>query len=152
MPPQISVEPDDTLYDRLGGRETLERVHKALYDKLYAHPWLKHFFQGKDQKHQENQQTEFMMRSMGGPKVFGGRLPRAAHEHLFITEEVFDLRHKILCETLDECGIPVELARRWAYIDWCFKEAVVKAGVDECRKRFTTDEIIVVEKPKGLKD
>ena len=141
------VARSDTLFDALGGRPTLERVHHALYNKLYAHPWLQHFFKNVRQEHQENQQTDFMTRALGGPAVFSGRLPRAAHEHLYITEEVFRIRHGMLEDSLKECAVPEELAKRWLYIDYCFMNAIIKESPDECRKRYTMDEIIVVAKP-----
>ena len=31
--------------DDLGGKKTLQKVHKIFYNKLYAHPWLKSFFE-----------------------------------------------------------------------------------------------------------
>jgi len=34
---------DKTLFDRLGGQRTLEKVHTIFYDKLYIHPWLGKF-------------------------------------------------------------------------------------------------------------
>ena len=146
-PGSTSVARTDTLFDALGGRETLARVHHALYNKLYGHPWLKQFFRDRTQEHQENQQTDFMMRALGGPSVYGGRLPKAAHEHIYITEEVFRLRHELLEQSLKECGVPDDLAKRWLHIDFCFMAAIVKDRPDECRKRFTTDEIIAVDKP-----
>jgi len=39
----------DSLFDALGGYETLQRVHKIFYDKVYTHPWLGAFFKGHDQ-------------------------------------------------------------------------------------------------------
>ena len=141
------VERQDTLFDALGGRPTLERVHRALYDRLYAHPWLGQFFGHVRRQHQENQQTDFMTRALGGPAIYSGRLPRAAHEHLFITEEIFRIRHGMLEEALAECKVPEDLAKRWLYVDFCFMGALVKESVDECKKRFTMDEIIVAKKP-----
>ncbi len=93
---EISFEPDrssgETLYDRLGGRDCLERVHKRLYDRIFAHPTLSAFFAGKEQLFQEKQQTDFMAEQFGGPKLYRGRLPYGAHQHLFITDEHFELR------------------------------------------------------------
>ncbi len=41
---------DDLLFDLLGGRPTLEKVHKVFNDKLYEYLWLKGGFEEIDQK------------------------------------------------------------------------------------------------------
>ena len=141
---------DATLFEHLGGRSILERVHKLFYDKLYAHPWLKDFFTPIDQKLIENQQTDFMTSNMGGGKIYSGGLPINVHRHLFISEEMFEIRKSLLQESLAECGVPDDLAERWIRIDETFRKSVVKKNVGECEKRYATDEIINIPKPPGL--
>lgn len=131
------------LYDRLGGRECLERVHKRFYDKIFAHPVLAAFFADTQQQYQENQQSDFMAAEFGGPKLYRGRLPDGAHQHLFITDELFELRHNMLKETLDECGVTRALCDKWLAVDRRFKNKLVKKTINECEKRYTTDHIIV---------
>ncbi|MCA9002534.1 MAG: group 1 truncated hemoglobin, partial [Planctomycetes bacterium] len=94
-----------SLFDRLGGRATLERVHKVFYDKVYADPWLGQYFDGVVQKHIEDAQTDFMCMCMKGGEVFTGRMPKLAHMHIAIDGELFDLRHRLLVESLDECAV-----------------------------------------------
>ncbi|MBI5427759.1 MAG: group 1 truncated hemoglobin [Nitrospinae bacterium] len=136
-----------SLFERVGGRAVLARVHKAFYDKLYAHPVLKQFFAHKDQKEIEAQQTDFMTSNMGGGKIFTGKTPETCHQHLFVTREWLDLRNALLEESLRECGIPEDLAGKWMDIQKAFERAVVKKDVGECKKRFATDEIIVAKTP-----
>lgn len=133
---------DDSVYARIGGRPCLERVHKAFYNKIYTHPMFRAFFKNVAQTHQENQQSDFMAQAMGGPSRYGGRLPDGAHQHLFITEEIFELRHKILAETLKECLVPEDLRERWLAIDYQFKGKIVKKTIDDCEKRYTMDTIL----------
>ncbi|MDA0240306.1 MAG: group 1 truncated hemoglobin [Proteobacteria bacterium] len=135
---------EDSLFDKLGSRERIERVHRSFYAKIYADPELAILFKGTNQDHQISQQTEFMMRVFGGPKIYGGRLPKNAHEHLFITEEQFDKRHQMLADTLTECGVTGELKEKWLWYDASFKPLIVKKSIDECKKRFTMDEILFV--------
>lgn len=136
------------LFEQLGGRETLERVHKRFYDKLYDHPWLGQFFKGIIRTTIENQQTDFMTSAMGGPEVYFGRLPIPAHSHMNITPELFDLRHSLLKESLEEEAIPFELAQRWLKIDAAFKTGLVKKSLSDCKRRFNTDEILDYEDPE----
>ena len=145
-----SIMEDQTLLKALGGRSVLERVHKLFYDRLYEHPWLKHFFLDVNQELIENQQTDFMVSNMGGGKIYSGRFPKPAHMHMYITEELFDLRNKILGESILDCGVSQELADRWLRIDRAFKRSLVKENVSQCEKRFFTDDLKVFPKPDNL--
>ena len=137
----------ETLFDELGGKPCLERAHRIFYNKLLSHDWLKHFFVGKSQGNLESQQTDFMMSLFGGPSVYGGRMPKSAHMHLFVTEEVFQLRHEILAQSLDEARVPADLKARWLAYDMKMRGALVKTDISQCKRRFTTDEIIAPPKP-----
>ena len=137
----------DNLFEAIGGRPTLEKVHKLFYDKLYEHPWLKEFFKEVPQEVIENQQTDFMVANMGGGKIYSGALPKNGHRHMFISEELFDLRSKILKESIRACGVTESLTERWVKIDYAFKHSLVKKDVGECEKRFFTDEILNFPKP-----
>lgn len=139
------------LYEALGGRDTLKRVHKIFYDKIYAHPWIGQFFAKVSQEIIENQQTDFMTDAMGGPKVYCGRLPIPTHANMFITDELFELRGQLLRESLTEARIPEDLAAHWIKIDRAFRTAVVKKSVADCKRRFPTDEIIAFENPSKAK-
>lgn len=145
---KFNPEPDHrtcghALFERLGGRKTLDRVHKRFYDKIYAHPVLGAFFVNSEQEYQESQQSDFLTAEFGGPEQYRGRLPDGAHQHMFITEELFELRHKILAETLDECGVEAELCDRWLAVDQGFRSLIVKETLDQCEKRYGTDKILV---------
>jgi hemoglobin len=138
---------NDNLFEAVGGRPTLEKVHKLFYDKLYEHPWLKEFFKEVPQEVIESQQTDFMVSNMGGGKIYSGALPKNGHKHMFISEELFDLRSKILRESILACGVTEDLTERWVKIDYAFKHSLVKKNVGECEKRFFTDEILNFPKP-----
>lgn len=138
---------DQSYFDEIGGEQTLKRVHRILYDKLFSHPWLKDFFQGRPRWFQESQQTNFMMDLFGGPKKYGGRMPASAHQHLFITEEIFAIRHKLLGEALSEAAVPEHLHKRWLDYDWGMRRALIKQSPDECEGRFRTEAVIIVPKP-----
>lgn len=137
----------DTLYDELGGKPCLERVHKIFYDKLLVDPWLKGFFADNEQWHLEVQQTDFMMRLFGGPIVYCGRMPKYAHLHMFITEEVFMARHEILKDSLIQAGVAEDLRERWLAYDLGLKLALVKKTMSECKQRYKDEPIVFVEKP-----
>jgi hemoglobin len=137
----------DSLFEKLGGRPTLEKVHKIFYDKIYAHPWIGQFFKDINQKHIEDQQTDFMTETFGGPTVYFGKLPYVAHRHMYITEELITLRAELLKESLIEAQVPEELMQSWLKIDGAFKMGIVKDSLEDCEKRYQSEDIIVIENP-----
>lgn len=143
LSPALNQSSGTSLYDLLGGRPCLDRVHKKFYDKVFNHPVLGAFFVTKPQEIQESQQSDFLAGEFGGPQIYCGRFPGDAHQHLFITEEHFELRHSILAGVLEECGIAAELRDRWLAIDRRFKSQIVKQTIDDCKKRYNKDTIIV---------
>ncbi|HED65550.1 MAG TPA: group 1 truncated hemoglobin [Planctomycetes bacterium] len=138
---------DSNLFERVGGYLVLRRVHELFYEKVFEHPWLGRFFVDQSREHLANQQTDFMAQVMGGPRRYFGRLPRAAHEHIYITDRVFDLRSELLAEALRESGVEEELAKEWLEKDGHFRKGLTKASISECKKRFTTDVIVAPLRP-----
>ena len=133
---------DKTLYDRLGGIETLNKVHKIFYDKVYLHSWLKKYFIGKPQHILEEQQTDFMVQLMGGPKVYSGKSPKSAHQHMLITEELFEERAKILSESIKQAGVADNLRQEWLAADAALKKALIKHSISECSVSYPTQPIL----------
>jgi len=137
-----------TFLEEIGGKACVERVHKIFYTKLMTHPWMKGFFVDKVREVLEAQQTDFMVDLFGAnPKTYFGKFPMPAHQHLYITEEIFQLRQDLLAESLRQSKVSEAHIERWLAFDATMKKAVVKESLDECEKRFNTDEIIAVPKP-----
>ena len=120
---------------------------RIFYDKLLSHPWLKDFFEGVPRPHLEYQQTGFLAAAFGGPWMYGGRPIDTAHLPMFITEEVFMLRHDILGQSLIEAGVRPDLRERWLAYSMKTERALVKASIGECAGRHKTEPIFVVAKP-----
>jgi len=137
---------DKTLYDRLGGRAVFEKVHRIFYNRVYVHDWLGKYFAGKPQVNLENQQTDFMIQLMGGPKVYGGKAPKFAHQHMMISEELFELRAQMLSDAIRDAGVADDLSREWLAADAVLKKSIVKSSVTECRIAYATQ--IILDFPK----
>ncbi len=137
-----------TLFDAVGGEATLARVHKIFYDKIYAHPWLQQFFAGHDQAAIEGRQTGFMGEKMGGPPYLGKPLPQV-HENMYISPELYALRHRLLADSLKEAGITGELAERWLRIDNAFRRQISKDSIEAFYRdyRFSYKRRIIIPKP-----
>lgn len=133
---------DKTLYDRLGGKNTFIKVHKIFYDKAYADPWMRKFFTDKPQEVLENQQTDFMVQLMGGPKAYGGKSPKSAHQHMVITDELFELRAQMLSDSIKESGLSDALREEWLAADRTFKRALMKKSAAECTQSYPNQPIL----------
>lgn len=137
---------DKTLYDRLGGQATLERVHKTFYNLAFAHPWLSKYFTDKPQWVLEEQQTSFMTYLMGGPNLYVGRTPKMAHQHMVISEELFEVRQQLLSDAIKRENISDALRDEWIAADGALKKALVKKSADECIRTYPTQEILDFKK------
>ena len=138
---------DNSLFHLIGGRATLDKVHKIFYDKIYKHPWISQYFFEIQQEIIEAQQSDFMSQAMGGPAIYLGKIPIPAHRHMFISEELFDLRTQLLKEAFREAEVSEQSQELWLKIDQAFKRGIVKKSVSDCTLRFNTDEIINIPNP-----
>lgn len=139
-----------TLYEEVGGLETLRQVHKIFYDKVYAHPWLSKFFIGHNQVFIENRQTSFMGDKMGSKQRYLGKPIKQVHENMYITPELAELRHQLLKESLAEAGVDAVLAQRWLRIDQAFMQQVTKSSIESFYRdySFTYKERMIIPEPK----
>lgn len=126
--------------------ELVKSINKKFYDLIYADPWLKSMFEIVPQEVIEAQQTDFMVGALGGPKMYCGRSPKDAHPHLYVTEEIWQRRETHLKAAFEALDVDLEFSEKWLKIDEAFKKAIVKNSIDECSKRFFTDDIISIGK------
>jgi hemoglobin len=143
----------ESLYDAVGGHATLQKVHKLFYDKVYADDWLKQFFDGFNQEIIENKQTSFMAEKMGGPKYLGKPV-KQVHENLYITDELFQVRHILLEESLIEVGVSKENIKRWLRIDSAFMRSVCKDSIESFYRdyHFPYKKRIIIPRPEEQKN
>jgi len=134
-------------FEEMGGRKSLILINKIFYDKIYAHPWLKKFFEKIPQQNIENQQVDFMQKVLGGQNIYAGKTPPVAHMHIVITEEIFEVRKQLLIEALDEANANQHLIDKWLNLDQSFKRVLLKEGPSQCKRRYKTDEILHFPKP-----
>ncbi|KAK9696828.1 hypothetical protein K7432_012265 [Basidiobolus ranarum] len=81
---------EKTLYETLGGEETIAKVVEVFYTKYVLNDdRIKHFFVGIDMEKQRAMQTKFLAFAFGGP-AFNGKKMNIAHRHLKLTDADFD--------------------------------------------------------------
>ncbi|WP_455216818.1 group I truncated hemoglobin [Kaarinaea lacus] len=136
------------LYEAVGGLPTLQKVHKIFYNKVYAHDWLKQFFEGFNQQIIEDKQTSFMGEKMGGPRYLGKPL-KQVHENMYISSELFELRHRLLQESLEEANVDPKLSDRWLRIDNAFMKQVHKPSMQTFYRdyQFPYKRRIIIPRP-----
>lgn len=139
------------VYESLTDKNIVFKVNERFYELVYDHKWLSNFFKQTDQEFITQQQTDFIIGAIGGPKNYSGRMVRDAHPHMFITEELFELRQELLIQAFEDVNAPDELKEAWLKIDDAFKNVIIKKDISECKKRFFTDDIIDYPNPNFKK-
>ncbi|MGR8941901.1 MAG: group I truncated hemoglobin, partial [Gammaproteobacteria bacterium] len=116
----------------IGGEDAVHRVHARFYEVMFNHPWLGQFFFGKSEEVLIMKQTQFMVAAFNGPNNYTGDTPAFVHMHMFITDEMADLREQILRKAILDEGLSASIADRWLKVDQSFRSAIVKKTIDEC--------------------
>lgn len=143
---------DLTLLDEIGGWAVIYDIHLAFYQELFEEPWLQRFFWGKHEDVLARKQTDFIVACMGGPNNFKGETPAISHMHMFITDEMLDVREVVLRRAMTDAGLSADIQERWLRIDNAFRPAIVKHSLDECVMRCVGQRPIVANKPDGYPD
>ena len=129
-------------YDLVGGQPTLQAVHRRFYAKVFAHPWLSQYFRHVSRERLESQQTDFMAAALGGPDRYAGMMPKHAHRHMYITEELFRVRHELLRQAIVETRVHPQGAERWLRIDAAFGRSMIKRSRQDCTPRYSSEPIL----------
>lgn len=143
---------DDSSYDpnllqEIGGEEAVYRVHQRFYDVMFEHPWLGQFFFGKSKPVLITKQTQFMVAAFNGPNRYTGDTPAFIHMHMFITDEMADLREHILKQAILDEGLSSSIADRWLKVDESFRPGIVKKSIDECVLKCVGQFPVTARKP-----
>ena len=136
------------VFENMGGINILIKINKIFYDKVYKDPWLKLYFEHISQQQIEDQQVDFMQKVLGGDNCYIGKAPPVAHIHIFVSEDLFDLRQQLLNEAFIEAKAHPILVQKWLMLDESFKKSIVKKSPAECQGRFKTDPVLNFAKPK----
>ncbi|MEE9425214.1 MAG: globin domain-containing protein [Methylococcales bacterium] len=134
--------------EAIGGEQMITRVHQRFYDVIFDHPWLGQFFSGKPKVTLIIKQTQFMLAAFNGPNKYLGDTPAFIHMHMYITEEMSDLRSQLLKDAILAEGLSESMAEHWLAVDNAFRASIVKKSVDECVLKCRGQIPIVAKKPE----
>ena len=142
---------DPALLSKIGGEAIVYKVHQNFYDIMFNEPWLETFFLGKSKEALIKKQTQFMVAAFNGPNHYTGDTPAFVHMHLFITDEMADLRERILKSSILAAGLPESIAEKWLSVDHSFRAAIIKKSIDECVLKCQGQIPITAKKPDNYK-
>jgi len=146
-----NISPDikaiDNVLERMGGYDTILRIHTRFYERIFDDPWIGQFFRGKHESTLARKQTEFMVASFGGENLYKGDTPAQVHMHMYITHEQLEARETILRWAIAEEGLNDELIEYWLQIDRGFWGGIEKDSVDDCVMKCMGQNPIIARKP-----
>ncbi|MBA4543198.1 MULTISPECIES: group 1 truncated hemoglobin [Thermoactinomyces] len=107
-----------TLYERLGGEQTIAAVINEFYNRMIQDDRVNHHFIGVNMEAlRRHQITYFMSFALGGPKRYEGSTLRQSHAGLNITSEEYEIAIKHLNSSLRKFNVQLEdIARVEAFL------------------------------------
>ena len=102
----------ETLYERIGGKESIEQLITAFYQRVMNDPMLNPFFENTSIEKLKRMQVAFFTIALGGPEP--EEMPNLADAH---RDRGIESKHltrytELLIETLADIGIPEEAAQK----------------------------------------
>lgn len=99
------MESETSLYDRIGGAETISSLVDSFYQKVLADGELSPYFKHSSMDKLMKMQQEFFAAATGGPLTYSGRPLRDVHRDMAISKREFGRFTEHLIETLKEVGV-----------------------------------------------
>jgi hemoglobin len=94
-----------SLYERIGGEESIAKLVDHFYAKVVADPEIGYYFTHVPMGKLIPMQREFFAMATGGPALYSGRPLSEIHRPLAISRREFARFTEHLIETLQEIGI-----------------------------------------------
>jgi hemoglobin len=96
----------DAMYQTIGGAAGLTKVVDNFYERLWADPELRHYFDNIDKAKLKEHQRAFLTFALGGgTDAYSGKPLNQAHADLHITHAAFDKVAWHLKLTLEELDV-----------------------------------------------
>lgn len=70
-----------TLFEKIGGKEIVEKASHFLYVNILSDERINHFFKDTDIEKQKRKMSAFLTYIFGGPSLYIGKDMRRAHRH-----------------------------------------------------------------------
>ena len=99
------LENQQTLFERVGGKQAIAELVDKFYDRVVADPELKPFFKNVSMDKIRRMQREFFSAALDGPIIYTGRPLGYVHHGRGITKHHFSLYVGHLIHTLKGCAL-----------------------------------------------
>jgi hemoglobin len=94
-----------TLFERIGGEQTIGELIDDFYGRVLADPELNPFFKNTSMDKLRRMQREFFSAALDGPITYTGKPLSHVHYGRGITKHHFALYVNHLLDTLRDCGV-----------------------------------------------
>ncbi|WP_342132318.1 group I truncated hemoglobin [Hydrogenophaga sp. OTU3427] len=119
--------PTTTLYDRLGRRDGIARITRALIQNHLANPLVSNrYAQIQDMDRLERNVIDFFCAGAGGPEAYAGKDMLATHRGMNISEQEFVAVIDDAMAALVSCGIEPPVRNEVLAILWSMKGEVIR--------------------------
>ena len=105
----MTTAPEKSLYDRLGGYDTLAAFTDELLQRITSDPEIGIYWRGHStdsMKRDRQLIVDFLCEAIGGPVIYRGRDMKTSHEGLRITEREWEIFMVHTAATLDHFEVP----------------------------------------------
>ena len=99
------INDQQTLYERVGGKQAIAELVDEFYDRVVADPELKPFFKNVSMAKIRRMQREFFSAALDGPIVYTGKPLGYVHHGRGITKHHFSLYVGHLISTLQDLAL-----------------------------------------------
>lgn len=100
-----------TLYEKIGGQPTLEKVVDDFHKRILADDSISGFFGKTDMDKQRAHQIAFFSQILGGPKDYKGRPMDKTHTGMSLQQSHFDTISKHLGDAMASSGVSADDAK-----------------------------------------
>lgn len=104
-----------TLYDKIGGREIVQKASHHLYSNILEDHLLEPFFNDIDVHRQERKMIAFLTYIFGGNSLYTGKTMRRAHTHAVeagLSDKHFEAMMKCVVKSLHTLEFEPELIEK----------------------------------------
>lgn len=109
LPIAAQASPEKSLYDQLGGKESIRKVMDDFVVRLKADPRIGDQFAATDADRLASQLTDQVCEATGGPCKYVGLDMQAAHAGMTITKAHFNALVEVLQTSMNSHNVPLDV-------------------------------------------
>lgn len=116
-----------TLYERIGGSESIEAAIEAFYERVLNDDRVSHYFDGVDVERLKRRQKTFFEYGTGGPAEYDVGLIKILHARHDIDQEAYEVFTDHFEDTLEAFDVPEQEREELMAAVHSFRDDVVAA-------------------------